>query len=151
MTSNATGRMTEAATCPCCVRPMFPKTVSTVLRSQSAPPPVLRGLRGLRGRRGTKGGAPTAEWVASWARVQDTPDDIRPRLLSLGARALRNLTDFGWITEKQLLDHPLVKSALEKAIFERSASKYAAPPLPPSAGYRTVPRTFGPTTDGEFK
>lgn len=110
---------------------MFPKTITSVLRAATAPPPVLRLLRGLRGRVGTKGGQPTAEWVQSWATVPETPADVRPRLATLGARALRNLIDYGWVTEEAILDNAVVQAAITRAVSERRAASYAGiSPLP---------------------
>ncbi len=157
MGPRASGRMIEAATCPCCARPMFPKTITSVLRAASAPPPVLRMLRGLRGRVGVKGGQATAEWVQSWQNVSDTPEDIRPRLASIGARTLRNLIDYGWISETALLDSAIVKAAIDRAVSERR-SDYRAPyspsvsppPSPPSSPARTRP-TYAAPIKGDWK
>lgn len=139
---------------------MFPKTITSVLRAAAAPPPVLRLLRGLRGRAGMKGGAATAEWVQSWQTVSDTPDDIRPRLASIGARALRNLIDYGWVSEEQLLSSAVVKAAIDRAVAGHESRRlggelgyrlpYAPGPSPAPSPARIQP-TYAAPIKGEWK
>jgi len=148
------GRTAECVSCPACGRPIWARHLSRLLRGEVEVADVYRVLRGIAGAKGRRGGSPTAGWERTWRTVGETPADVQPRLRSLGLRVIRNLIDYGWLTEKQLLQLPEVKAAVEAGSSVRASTLVAAvtapaPSSPPK--YPGLPFEVGERTKGTWR
>jgi hypothetical protein len=154
------GKRTPAVVCPGCGSCVWETRLSSLLDDSGSVSAVYRVLAGRRGHVSTKGGGPSADWVASYSRVQDAPERIQATLRALGRRVLRNLLDLGWVdpdeVRRDLGYEVAVNSGVQAELARRGmedarlrSMTYAAPlPVTLSSVTRLDPKPFDVSSYG---
>jgi len=147
------GKRTPAVVCPGCGSCIWETRLSALLDEAGAVSAVYRVLAGRRGHHSVKGSGPSAEWVASYSRVPDAPERVRPTLRILGQRILRNLLDLGWVDDADVRRAAGLDAAVDAAVSRRAAEdasalarSYFGPPLPVSGPARIPVTRLEPKT-----